>query len=181
MKAYILFLCITLVSCSTVRYQYAKHEYPTGDWKTRVVEDDFEGSWRRSYVKGKNNSDALLFIDSYQNDDIELGLRTGDGYICSQWYGIKAIFDKGEPTRIGSTNFSLSENKKIFWFSDSSPFFPGKSWLLSKLEESNSLKFRTIDSCGTVIDLEFSINGRPHVTTAQKQTSKNTPLDSVDF
>tara|TARA_S200002703_G_scaffold145088_1_gene139214 strand:+ start:598 stop:1152 length:555 start_codon:yes stop_codon:yes gene_type:complete len=177
-----LIIAILLSACATTPPPIDYH-YPfvstTGAWETREIKDELDGNWRRSYVFTEKNSwietNPGIFVDTYANGSSSLFFTNGDGYICDTGTLIVRVkFDNEEVLTLSNgTEFRLANNNERITIIDSQYYsrYRAKSEFLAKLPEADRVIIETQDSCGTIKQMKFNIEGSPHFIAVN-------PLDS---
>ncbi len=159
--------CVTTPPAVNYNYSYVES---TGAWKTREIEDELDGNWRRSYVFTEKASwidtNPGIFVDTYANGNTSLFFTNGDGYICDTGtLKVRVKFDDWEVYSLDRFygEFKLSNNSsRIVLFDTPYNSNSAKSDFLEKLAKYKKVVIETQDSCGTIKQMKFNIEGNPH-------------------
>lgn len=168
-----LIIAILLSACVStpppIDYQYP-FVTTTGAWKTIEIEDELDGAWQRSYVNTEKDSWIStypgIYVDTYANGSSSVFFTNGDSYICDTGtLRVRVKFDNEEVQNLSNgLEFRLANNNERISFMDSTYYsrYRAKSEFLAKLPEADSVIIETQDSCGTIKQMKFNIEGSPH-------------------
>ena len=140
------------------RDNYSNNE----DWKTRIIDDEFDGRSIISIVYPTSGSGFYKIITDENGIRNYINYSNGDGYVCGYYYvSGQHIFkkDTGEEYRY-NFNYQLSDGSDILILMDPGP---GEGKIIHALNNYDEMLIRTTDICGSTITKRFNIRGTTHI------------------